>query len=139
MEPFSLYSPQSVMANLPAVCSHLNLAITRYSYVEGRLTSKYSPDSIYGNFERMASPVANPWVGDASAIKSFDIVKAKTFKVSVGAKEYYVGVTIYPYHDETLILYAAKYVYRLYGNGTSSGSKAGIKRVKAAVAHIVND
>lgn len=139
MEPFSLYSPQTVITNLPAICSHLKLVITRYSYVEGRFTSKYSPNSIYGNFERMASSVANPWTGDASPIKSFDIVKAKTFKVSVGTKGYYVGVTIYPYHDETLILYAAKYVYRLYGNGTSSGSEAGIKRLRAAVAHIVND
>lgn len=139
MEPFSLYSKQSVMTDLPRICSHLNLEITRYKNVEGRLMSKYSPDSIYGNFERMASRAANPWANDASAIKSFDIVKARTFKVSVGSTAYDVGVTIYPYHDETLILYAVHYVYHLYGNGTTDGSKAGIKRARAAVAHIVND
>jgi hypothetical protein len=100
------------------------------SSLTGELESKYRPEAVAGNFERL-------WGRPTSAFTSPGAVQ-RTYMVNAGTTRQPVTVAIYPYRDGTKISYRADVSYILRPDGTTQGGGAA-STLREAIERVVND
>ncbi|MEI8659242.1 hypothetical protein [Vibrio sp. Hal054] len=131
--------PQGVISNdLNNLCENSSITIGQSELVEGSFNSKFKPEDVYANFERIL--VANNSVTqNLSKVKTFDINKAHTFTLEQDGGSTELGINVYPYRGGSKILYAYNYRYKLTGDNKTTYNKSDMKKVRSVLIKIADD
>lgn len=115
-----------------------NAPIKRTYMLNGEINSVYSSDSIYANFQRSLG--AYDWKnwGGSDPVKSYDIKKENTYKLDFASSYVPLNVAIYPYRNQSKIIYKVLIPYQLNSDGTATLSKTQVEQLKAKIKDIVN-
>lgn len=132
------YPPIAVTNDLNNLCENSSISIGQVELVEGEFNTKFKPDGVYANFERILG--ANSSVTrNLSHVKTFDINKAQTFKFKLDNGSTELGINVYPYRGGSKVLYAYNYRYQVNGDNETSYSTSQLKKVREQIIKIAND
>ena len=101
--------------------------------VRGEIESKYKPEAVIGNFERLWGRPSTEAMRQPNSVG-----REGTFVYTAGGARTQVRVSAFPYHDGTKVQYEASLPYELKPDGTSSGG-ASLAALEQAVREIAND
>jgi hypothetical protein len=123
-----------VLADYERVVAALRAAeIQVQTHVSGELVSKYRPEAILANFERLVgrdrSSGGTPR-GSTSLMGNF-LFKGNSFETGI-------VVTAFPYREGSKVQFSANIPLRLEPDGTALGDD-GVQVIQDAVAKVVND
>lgn len=121
-------------ADYLTVASAMSTAAARMStQVRGEIESKYKPEAVIGNFERLWGRPSTESVRQTNSVG-----REGTFVYTAGGTRTAVRVLAFPYHDGTKVQYEASLPYELKPDGSSSGG-ASLAALEQAVREIAND
>lgn len=121
-------------ADYLAVASAMSTAAAVMStQVRGEIESKYKPEAVIGNFERLWGRPTTEAVRQPNSVG-----REGTFVYTANGARTIVRVLAFPYHDGTKVQYEATMPYELKPDGTSSGGTA-LAGLEQAVRTVAND
>lgn len=115
-----------------------NAPIKRTYVLNGEINSIYNPDSIYANFQRSLGTYDWKNWGGSDPVKSYDIKKEKTYKLDFASGNVPLNVAVYPYRNQSKVVYKVLIPYQLNSDGTATLSNAQVEQIKAKIKDIVN-
>ena len=132
--PLKLPPTADLNADYLTVASAMSTAAAQLStQVRGEIESKYKPEAVIGNFERLWGRPSTEAVRQTNSVG-----REGTFVYTANGARTTVRVSAFPYHDGTKVQYEANLPYQLKPDGTSSGG-ASLAALEQAVREIAND
>ena len=101
--------------------------------VHGELDTKYRPEAVLANFDRLIGR-ERPWKAGASASTGLSdtfLYKGQDFRTTI-------AVTVFPYRDGSKVQYSANVPLKLAPDGSAKGDD-GVKVLQELVAKVAND
>lgn len=105
---------------------------------KGELESRYGPEAVLGNLERIFGKPLRSQVSIGRADVGGSIAREAVYIVSIGRVQREVRVSVLPYHDGSKVSYVAQLPYTLKGDGSETGGEAP-RDLNEALLKVVND
>jgi len=122
----------NILNNLPKSKLYLSRGYT----LQGEINTKYNPDSVYANFQRILGKNGDKWY-----VKSINTPTEKKdyFNLKIKDKIYPLEVRIYPYKNGSKVIYKASISYKIYSDGTYTLTKEDVENAKKEIEKVIND
>lgn len=134
-----LWDMHQILDDYVSLAGKLPTSELHFNYqARGELESKYRPEAVLGNLERMLSRPVRGSVATTQVSGGGAVTRDENFVCTIGGERREVQISTFPYHDATKVSYVSTLPYTLRADGTMTGGDD-VAALNALLAKVIND